>query len=131
GGLYQLIGNAWEWTATTLETNPEAEDAAPGHATLLKTIRGGAFDTYFEHQATCHFPSGENPILRKHNIGFRCALSICDIARPPAVETAGAEAADQDVADSKSFDEQSGAELLGDQNNTKQIEVTGIQEMRT
>jgi gamma-glutamyl hercynylcysteine S-oxide synthase len=82
GGLYQLIGNAWEWTASTLETNPEAEEDLHGHAPLLKSIRGGAFDTYFEHQATCQFASGENPILRKHNIGFRCALGACDIADP-------------------------------------------------
>ena len=83
GGIYQLVGNAWEWTANTLETVTEGEESVPGDATLLKTIRGGAFDTYFEHQATCHFSSGENPILRKHNIGFRCALSLCDIAAPP------------------------------------------------
>ncbi|HZZ27813.1 MAG TPA: formylglycine-generating enzyme family protein [Pirellulales bacterium] len=83
GGVYQLIGNAWEWTATTLETEPTTEEVLYGHGPLLKTIRGGAFDTYFEHQATCQFASGENPILRKHNIGFRCALSLCDIAGPP------------------------------------------------
>jgi len=83
GGLYQLIGNVWEWTATTLETDPQPEEAVQGYETLLKTIRGGAFDTYFEHQANCHFSSGENPIFRKHNIGFRCALSICDIAVRP------------------------------------------------
>src|SRR5262249_3713944 len=53
-------------------------------AALFKSIRGGAFDTYFENQANCQFASGEHPLLRKHNIGFRCALGICDIAPPPS-----------------------------------------------
>ncbi len=83
GGLYQLIGNVWEWTANTLETETLEEEADHGRGVLLKTIRGGAYDTYFEHQANCHFASGENPISRKHNIGFRCALSLSDIAGEP------------------------------------------------
>ncbi len=45
----------------------------------MKSIRGGAFDTYFETQAMCQFQSGESPINRKHNIGFRCALAMCDV----------------------------------------------------
>jgi len=83
GGLYQLIGNVWEWTATNLDVDPAGEEEGHGKAALLKTIRGGAFDTYFENQSNCQFASGENPILRKHNVGFRCALSVCDIAPPP------------------------------------------------
>ncbi len=53
----------------------------------MKSIRGGAYDTYFENQATCHFQSGEHPISRKHNIGFRLALGACDLA-PTASELA-------------------------------------------
>jgi len=60
---------------------------------LLKSIRGGAFDTYFENQANCQFASGENPISRKHNIGFRCALSVCDISGPPSERSTPAEEA--------------------------------------
>ena len=45
----------------------------------LKNIRGGAFDTYFENQATCQFQSGEAAISRKRNIGFRCAVGACDL----------------------------------------------------
>ena len=60
----------------------------------LKNIRGGAFDTYFENQATCQFASGEVPLARKHNIGFRCVLGTCDLAVDPArtVNRAGHEA---------------------------------------
>jgi iron(II)-dependent oxidoreductase len=83
GGLYQLIGNVWEWTATNLDVDHSSDESLGEKAPFLKSIRGGAFDTYFEDQANCQFASGENPILRKHNVGFRCALGMCDIAGPP------------------------------------------------
>jgi iron(II)-dependent oxidoreductase len=82
GGVYQLIGNVWEWTTG----NFGAGEHAPRDLSLpvpMKCIRGGAFDTYFDNQATCQFQTGENPLSRKHNIGFRCALSICDVAAAP------------------------------------------------
>jgi iron(II)-dependent oxidoreductase len=91
GGLYQLIGNVWEWTASSLDVDPTAEEDMHGKQVLLKSVRGGAFDTYFENQANCQFASGENPISRKHNIGFRCALSVCDISGPPGEKIADEE----------------------------------------
>jgi iron(II)-dependent oxidoreductase len=96
GGLYQLIGNVWEWTASSLDVDPAAEADMHGKQVLLKSIRGGAFDTYFENQANCQFASGENPISRKHNIGFRCALSVCDISGPPGERNADEEDAVQE-----------------------------------
>jgi len=97
GGVYQLIGNTWEWTAG----NFRGTDHPNGPLTLpepMKSIRGGAFDTYFEGQATCQFQSGEYPLSRKRNISFRCAVGACDLllGKPaaeeaePATECAGA-----------------------------------------
>jgi len=85
GGVYQLIGNVWEWTRGNLGTGD------PTHRDLvaeppMKSIRGGAFDTYFDNQATCQFQSGETPMARKRNIGFRCAVGICDLVLAPAGE---------------------------------------------
>jgi iron(II)-dependent oxidoreductase len=84
GGIHQLVGNVWEWT-----TGDFGYDDLDGllnsdlrGAASMKSLRGGAFDTYFESQATCHFGSGDHPLARKHNIGFRCALSACDVFRP-------------------------------------------------
>lgn len=78
GGVEQLIGNVWEWTSSTFGTweppGRKIETYAP-----LKSIRGGAFDTYFDAQAHCQFQSGESPLSRKHNIGFRCSLGFCDV----------------------------------------------------
>jgi len=77
GGLQQMIGNVWEWTSTAYGSPDDASLALP---MPMKSLRGGAFDTYFENQATCHFQSGDNPLSRKHNIGFRLALGVCDLA---------------------------------------------------
>jgi len=82
-GVYQLIGNVWEWTAGEVDWgNAEAlplVDGEPRTATL-KSLHGGAFNTYFDAQATCQFQSGDHPLARKHNVGFRCAISMCDVA---------------------------------------------------
>jgi iron(II)-dependent oxidoreductase len=78
GGAYQLIGNVWEWTGSEFR----GDALAMGQLLLeipMKSIRGGAFDTYFDNQATCHFQSGEPAIARKHNVGFRLAVGVCDL----------------------------------------------------
>ncbi|MCA9099586.1 MAG: SUMF1/EgtB/PvdO family nonheme iron enzyme [Pirellulales bacterium] len=83
GGALQLVGNVWEWTSGHFSAGAYARRdlVLP---TPMRSIRGGAFDTYFESQATCQFQSGEDPVARKHNIGFRCAVSVCDLALPGA-----------------------------------------------
>ena len=76
GGIHQLVGNVWEWTGTSLATTAEPSFHVPE---TFKSIRGGAFDTYFENQATCHYQSGEHPLARRHNIGFRLALPMATL----------------------------------------------------
>ncbi len=79
GGVQQLVGNVWEWTSTSFGVwdlaNSKIETSTP-----MRSIRGGAFDTYFDSQCHLHFQSGESPLARKHNIGFRCAVGFCDVA---------------------------------------------------
>jgi iron(II)-dependent oxidoreductase len=77
-GVHQLIGNVWEWTETDfVDPQMEEQDFENG---ILKSIRGGAFDTYFDHQAASQFESADNPLSRKHNVGFRCALNWDEIS---------------------------------------------------
>lgn len=79
GGIYQMCGNVWEWTASDYAAfAPDNLDLdLPG---AFKSLRGGAFDTYFDNQAAGQFQSGDLPVARKHNIGFRCAVGGWDLA---------------------------------------------------
>ena len=81
GGLEQMVGNVWEWTLDALD---EATPRAVRFPGALRSIRGGAFNTYFENQATCHYQSGEHPLARRANIGFRLALDMTNLASPLA-----------------------------------------------
>jgi iron(II)-dependent oxidoreductase len=102
GGVSQLIGNVWEWTAADFELpaapvsglggtgafdDGMASDYSAAVARMpLKALRGAAFDTYFDHHAACQAASGDSPLARKYNIGFRLALGICDLVPPPESE---------------------------------------------
>jgi len=103
GGVHQLIGNVWEWTcghfqSGTFQSGNHSVDELV-ISMPLKSIRGGAFDTYFDNQATCQFQSGENPLHRRHNIGFRCAVAVTDLAlRRPEEELPEASAAPAEQA---------------------------------
>lgn len=74
-GVLQLIGNVWEWTASDF-VGQDSEGRAIVGDTLMKAIRGGAFDTYFPWQATSVFRSGAPCLARAMNIGFRCAMDL-------------------------------------------------------
>ncbi len=83
GGVQQLIGNVWEWTADAFGL--ESDEAGAGlEKTHFKSLRGGAFDTYLDTQATCHFQSGDRALARKHNIGFRSAINLGDLVKRDA-----------------------------------------------
>jgi iron(II)-dependent oxidoreductase len=102
-GIVQLVGNVWEWTSTAFgawePTGRKIETTMP-----LKSIRGGAFDTYFETQTHCQFQSGESPLSRRHNVGFRCALGFCDVvhmadhSEPQSIEDASPAEAEEVLA---------------------------------
>jgi iron(II)-dependent oxidoreductase len=74
-GVYQLIGNAWEWVAAPFECTCDEKNSRIVLAKPMGEIRGGAFDTYFENQCTCQFRSGQPLLYRGINVGFRCCIS--------------------------------------------------------
>jgi iron(II)-dependent oxidoreductase len=65
----------WEWTASDFEVTDGQNRMILGEMPM-KVIRGGAYDTYFETQATASFRTGQILLGRAHNVGFRCALDV-------------------------------------------------------
>lgn len=73
----QLTGNVWEWVDSSLGLTDEYEGPIFGEMPLY-AIRGGAFDTYFESQATSQFRTGQIALARCHNVGFRLAMDLVE-----------------------------------------------------
>lgn len=82
-GVYQLIGNVWEWVAARYTCRLRREDMRVVFDSPMGEIRGGAFDTYFETQATCQFRTGQPLLYRGENVGFRCCASTEGLQPPP------------------------------------------------
>ncbi len=74
-GVLQLVGNVWEWTSSDFQITDDEGHTLVGDM-LMKSIRGGAYDTYFPAQAASSFRTGMASLNRMHNTGFRCALDL-------------------------------------------------------
>ena len=74
-GVQQLVGNTWEWVNSDFECTDDTDRPIIGES-ALKSIRGGAYDTYFPWQAAGRFRSGLPALARCHNVGVRCALDL-------------------------------------------------------
>jgi iron(II)-dependent oxidoreductase len=83
-GARQMIGNVWEWTYD--EFGPWSELRGWIDTAQLRSVRGGAFDTYMESQASSLHGSADVASNRKHNIGFRCVLDRHYLERLSATE---------------------------------------------
>ncbi|MDA1179053.1 MAG: SUMF1/EgtB/PvdO family nonheme iron enzyme [Planctomycetota bacterium] len=86
-GIYQLIGNVWEWVAAVFVCEEQHDDIQILFDHPMAEIRGGAFDTYFETQAACAFRTGQPILNRMHNVGFRCCLTADSLLSPPDSST--------------------------------------------
>jgi iron(II)-dependent oxidoreductase len=86
-GIYQLIGNVWEWVAAMFEISCQQEGAHVLIDQPMGEIRGGAFDSYFPTQTTSQFRSGQPLRYRGANVGFRCCVSADELtARPDTLD---------------------------------------------
>ncbi|GAB4154523.1 MAG: hypothetical protein Tsb009_31170 [Planctomycetaceae bacterium] len=82
-GVYQLVGNVWEWVSTPYTCRTGQGGFTVEITQPMAEIRGGAFDTYFETQATCQFRTGQPVLYRGPNVGFRCCVDAGKLCQPP------------------------------------------------
>jgi formylglycine-generating enzyme required for sulfatase activity/energy-coupling factor transporter ATP-binding protein EcfA2 len=76
-GLYDMLGNVWEWTADGYESgdyhrSSNVDPMGPGAAALLKRLRGGAWNVD-PRTVRVSFRFILGPRERSNVIGFRCA----------------------------------------------------------
>ncbi|TXH69093.1 MAG: NACHT domain-containing protein [Lysobacteraceae bacterium] len=77
-GLYDMLGNAWEWTRSGYAAYPPSEiEVAPGHAGLI-VVRGGAWHSP-RYNARCAFRSRPHPGGRGDGLGFRVVLCVSPV----------------------------------------------------
>jgi hypothetical protein len=71
-GLYNMLGNTWEWTADEF-LDPRAQGEAK------RVLRGGSYvdsaDGAFNHRIRVTTRMGNTPDSASDNVGFRCARS--------------------------------------------------------
>jgi sulfatase modifying factor 1 len=76
-GAFDMIGNAWEWTASHLNAYPRGRLPRGLPSGELKVIRGGTYDTPKESATTTYRtgwpPKGADTYAQT---GFRCAADI-------------------------------------------------------
>ncbi|WP_394832282.1 formylglycine-generating enzyme family protein [Pendulispora rubella] len=77
-GLYDMIGNVWEWTSDSYRGPHEPQEDAPEHASVeLRVIKGGSYlcasNFCARHRATARHPQDAG--LGAAHLGFRTAKS--------------------------------------------------------
>ncbi|KAM8930461.1 formylglycine-generating enzyme [Pelodytes ibericus] len=77
-GLYNMVGNAWEWTSDWWDTKHTAEDANNPKGPAAGTDRVKKGGSYMCHKSYCYryrcaARSQNTPDSSSSNLGFRCA----------------------------------------------------------
>jgi len=78
-GLYDMLGNVWEWCADWYDVNyykssPERNPVGPGSGTL-RVLRGGSWNYNVVSLLRASYRNRNVPGFRNYHVGFRCASS--------------------------------------------------------
>jgi formylglycine-generating enzyme required for sulfatase activity len=74
-GLYGMLGNVWEWTASRFSAHPFSEHEEKGYSAELYVVKGGCWCTE-EEKCRASARAAFRPTDRKPNVGFRCARDV-------------------------------------------------------
>ena len=77
-GVFDMIGNVWEWTSAAATAYPGGQSVARSEGTYV--IRGGAYDSE-DRVATATHRGYMPPAISRSSLdktGFRCAVSLVD-----------------------------------------------------
>ena len=77
-GLVDMVGNAWEWTASEMLAYPGGHLAATAPGVDMRIIRGGSFESD-KNSATTTYRRGYPARGRNYdykNTGFRCVKDV-------------------------------------------------------
>lgn len=74
-GIYDMLGNVWEWTSSLFRAHPFSKHQEKGYSSNLYTVKGGC---WYSSSKACRasLRAAFRPTERRGNLGFRCVRSI-------------------------------------------------------
>jgi formylglycine-generating enzyme required for sulfatase activity len=77
-GLYDVLGNVWEWCSTEsgsypYDPNDGRENPPVSHSECCRVLRGGSYIHHYDNYLRCAYRNAGVPGERNNIIGFRCA----------------------------------------------------------
>jgi len=76
-GLYDIVGNVWEWTTSWYKPYPGSEEKQPYYGEEYKVLRGGAWQ-FDASQCHVSYRNANRPEYTYPTIGFR---TVCDFKK--------------------------------------------------
>ena len=74
-GIVDMVGNAWEWTASWYEPYPDSQYEGSRYGQTHKVVRGGSWRNS-RRQARVSCRGRYSPDVRRSYLGFRVALDV-------------------------------------------------------
>lgn len=74
-GIYDMLGNVWEWTESEYAPHPFSKDTDPRYGKGLRVVKGGCWLTPAT-ECRAGLRHAYAPAETRGNVGFRCARTV-------------------------------------------------------